>query len=78
MTTFSIGVLPVVSYSLTDKLSLEASCEFLRLGFDYTVIKSKDNSDYKDITNSFGFGVNTGSYSFLSSSILNIGLILKF
>ena len=67
---FGIAVLPVLSYDLTDKFSIEASCDFIRLGFTSTIV------DNKDITNNFGFGINSSS---LNNSIpMTISCIFKF
>jgi len=76
MTALSIGVLPVLSYGLTDRLSIEASCDFLRLGFQSATVKNASNSDNKSTVNSFGFGVN--SLPFESSSMFEVGLTFKF
>ena len=76
--SFGINLLPVLSYSLTDRLNIEVNCEFLRLGFGYSVITDSDDSNNKSTSTSFGFGANTGSDEFFTSPILNIGLIYKF
>ena len=75
--TFAIDVVPVLSYSLTEKWSIEASCDFLRLGFES--VTEKDASDKKNKTteNSFGLLVNAGTNSIISD-ILSVGLIFKF
>jgi len=84
VTIFSIGALPVLSYNLTDKLSIEASCDFLRLGFSATTITDSDDSNYKDITTNFGLGVNSQTVSLSKyggasfSNYFNVGLIFKF
>ena len=79
-TIFSVGVLPVLSYSLTDKLGIDVACNFLRFGFDSTTEKSASNKDNKDTINTLGFGVNSPAYSlngFLSDYI-NVSIIYKF
>jgi len=85
ISTFAIGVLPVLSYSLTDKLSIEASCDLLRFGFSSTTIKDLTNSNDKITFTDFGFGVNSASVrydlisdEFSSSNIWRIGVIFKF
>ena len=75
-TMFGISVLPVLQYSLTDRLCLEMSCDFLRWGFLSSTVKDADDYGLKITTNSFGFGVNSGTLSVIS--ILNLGLIFKF
>ena len=75
--TFSFGIsfLPVLEYSLTDKLSLEMSCDFLRLGFSSSTVTDADDSNNKATSTSFGLGVNAGT---LPLSWLNLGIIYKF
>ena len=83
-TILSAGVLPILSYSLTDRLGIDVTCNFLRLGFDSYTTKSADNKDNKDTVNTFGFGVNSpnikvdgyGDVSF--SDYLNVAIIYKF
>ena len=81
---FRIGVLPVVTYSLTEKLDLEASFDFLRFGFSSVTEKDASNSDNKTTDTHFGFGVNcpydpTGmSIGGLFTGILRVGLVFKF
>ena len=85
LTTFGIGVLPVISYSLTDRLSIEASCDFLRFGFQSVIIKDSEDSKDKETYNHFGLGVNTMGFNALHldeylelSSMVKIGVIFKF
>ena len=73
-----LNVMPVLSYSLTDRLSIEASCDFLRFGYTHA-ITIRDNSG--NSTNStFGFGVNTSTLNSQgnSTSLWKLGLIFKF
>jgi len=76
--TFSIGVgiSPVLVYNITDKLSLEASSDFLRLGFESTIIKNvpanSGDMEYKHVQNHFGFGIND------LGNAIKLGLVLKF
>ena len=74
--SFGMSIFPVLSYSLTNKFSIEASCDFLRLGFTSTTIKDLDDNDNKDVTNNFGFGVNSSP---LNNSIpVRFSVIYKF
>ena len=81
---FNIGVLPVLSYSITERLSVEASCNFLRLGFQSYTTKDADDSSEKTTLNTFGLGVNSSTigiddYGDISlSNYLNVGIIFKF
>lgn len=85
VSTFGIGVLPVLSYSLTEKLSIEASCDFLRLGFLSITEKDSGNSNDKVTENYFGFGVNPIGFNILDidetlgiSNMFKVGLTFKF
>ena len=80
---FNIGVLPVLSYSLSDRLSLEASADLLRLGFSSVTETNAGNSNLKDRVNLFGFGVNTSNLiidgdNFGNSSLFRVGLVFRF
>ena len=83
-TTISVGVLPVLSYSLTNRLNIEASCDFLRFGFDSYTTKSASNKDNKTTVNTFGFGVNSTTSSIdddgdmYFSDYLRVGILFKF
>ena len=74
--TFGIAVLPVLEYSLTDKLSLEANLNFLGLGYWSETEKNIDDKKIKYTTNGFGLSVNNGTNSIISS-VLSVGLIYK-
>jgi outer membrane protein len=55
---FNMGILPVLSYSITDRLSVQASSDILRLSFVHAFSKI-DATGESTHTNVFGFGVNT-------------------
>ena len=71
---FSIGILPVLSYDLSDKLSIEVSSNFLRLGFEsVTEYYKKGTSDEeKETSTNFGLGLNSGT------GAVSVGLVFKF
>ena len=62
--TFGVGVVPGMSYNLTDNISMVASLNILRLG--YTQTKEGDAKQKE-----FGFGVN-------ENTPLNIGFVYTF
>ena len=62
--TVGFGVVPGMSYDLTDNISMVATLNVLRLG--YTQNKKDDNKE-----SSFGFGVN-------ENTPLNIGFVYTF
>ena len=71
-------VLPVLSYNLTEHLSIEADCDFLRFGYFRSSYKSGNT---KEIENYFGFGANYGDSEILKgyiSNIFAIGIVYKF
>ncbi len=76
--SFGLAVLPVLSYNLTEHISIEANCDFLRLGF-YRVTQKGDNVKYAG--NYFGLGANYGDSDILKefiSDLFQIGIIYKF
>ena len=81
---FAVGVQPVLSYSVTDRLSIEAACNFLRFGFQSATTKDADNSNEKTTVNILGFGVNSSTISLDNSgdmsfsNPLTIGLVFRF
>ena len=91
-TTIFLGVLPVITYEVTRGLSLEATCDFLQLGFVSRTTKNSDDSNQKRTNYSFDLGVNSDNYwtyvdqygysvsaDLVSSApLIKIGLILKF
>jgi hypothetical protein len=73
---FGLGVYPVLAYSLTDKLSIEARCDFLNVGFSRSTTKIGNDSDNKRHVNSMGVGVNwEEGEGFLQ---FHIGMTYKF
>ena len=72
-TVYSINVLPVLSYKLSDKIDVLAFCNFLSIGYSFQTLKQPDNN-YK----SKNHNINLGFDSFSSYSNLNIGFIYKF
>ena len=57
--TFGFNVYPVVSYNLTDRISIQAAIEFLELGFNSTTLRpDPDDTKIKETTSGFDFGVN--------------------
>ena len=77
ISTFSVSMIPVLSYSLKDWLSIESNLDFLKLGFLSVTEKNADDKSIKSTDNSFGFSFNNGTNSIISD-ILNISLIFKF
>jgi outer membrane protein len=78
-------VLPVLSYSISDRLSLEANCDFLRFGFGRETEKhdgtGEGDLDTKDSQTYFGFGVNNGSseiYQLANPTPFSVGVVWKF
>ena len=86
---FGLNAVPVLSYSLTDRLSVEMRTNLLRLSLGSASIKEKYNdTEYKTTTTYFGLGVNPSGLPsmvmneldmpLMSASPLQIGMILKF
>ena len=73
---FGINVMPLLSYSLTDRINLEASSNLARFGFEsWTVKRGSGDSQLKNTESSFGFGINSHD---LFSTPFQIGIIFKF
>ena len=73
---FDIGIMPLLSYSLTDRVSLEVSSNLARFGFTMETEKTgSGDSQQKETESSIGFGVD--SFDFFRSPY-QIGMIFKF
>ena len=68
--TVGVFVLPILSYSLNERFSVEAYSDFLRFGYFRTTQKTGSNS--KSIENDFGFGANYGF------APVAVGIVYKF
>lgn len=71
--SFGINIVPLLSYSLTDRWSIESEFKFMSLGFNTTIDKDTSTRD-KTIKNSFGLGINDNWEPFKC----RVGLIFKF
>ena len=67
-----VFVLPVLSYSLTDRISVEAYSDFLQLGFGNYSYKSGST---KTTGNYFGLGAN---YDSGMNNAVSFGIVYKF
>jgi hypothetical protein len=73
---FDISVVPLLSYNLTSRVSLEVSSNMARFGFSVQTEKTgSGDSQQKETESSFGFGVD--SFDFFRSPY-QIGMIFKF
>lgn len=75
--TTSVGlyVTPLLTYSLNDNFQLECGLDFLSLSATHSVTKDRDDSNNKDITNTFDFGANTRTVATVGR--ITIGFIYK-
>ena len=84
--SYGLSVAPVLSYSLTDRLFLEARVNLFRLSIGQAVIKDVD--DDKDISTFFGIGINPSAITspllnemeipVMSASPIEIGMVFRF
>jgi hypothetical protein len=74
-TSFGIDLFPLISYDLTEKISIISVCDFMSLGFASTTYKGYD-PDTNQTSNHFGF--STGSTLYNSLSNIKIGFSYKF
>jgi len=82
---YGLSVAPILSYSLTDRLFLEARVNLLRFGIGQGVVKDDDD---KDIMTFVGLGVNPSEISsslnrgmditVTSNSPIEIGMVFRF
>jgi len=74
---FDIGVMPLLSYNLTNRISIEASSNLARFGFTVQTEKrgSGGESQQKETDTSFGFGVDSEDFF---RSPYQLGVIFKF
>ena len=73
-TSMDINIYPVISYDLTDRISILTICEFARLGFNtgsskYESIGAKESGS--------SFGLNAGSNILNSLADVRVGFIYK-
>jgi outer membrane protein len=64
---------PGISYDVSEKLALEASLNFLSLGYNYNISKSGNSTD-----NSSSFNIGGGLDNLATLGTLTIGAIYKF
>jgi len=79
ITTFGVNVFPLITYDLTDRISLMVRCDFLTVGFNHHIGKVKNSGidfERKDTHSSFHFGA--GSTIFNALSNISIGFIYNF
>lgn len=82
LSLFAFGIAPVISYSISDRIDIEASSDFLRFGFASITETDLDDSDYKSTVNHFGLGLNAYTPNIVSGQmeapLLKVGLNFKF
>ncbi|MBQ1883874.1 MAG: outer membrane beta-barrel protein [Bacteroidales bacterium] len=74
-TSIGLYVRPMLTYSLNDNFQLECGLNFLSFNAKHSVIKSKDDSNNKNITNTFDFGVDSRNVA--TVGFVTIGFIYK-
>ena len=74
-TDYDIFVYPVLLYNLTDRLSILATCDFINLGYIYSIQKN-NSTDSKFISKDFGFNAHSTIFSSLPG--LRAGFSYKF
>ncbi len=81
LSLFAFTITPVITYSISDRIDIEASSDFLRFGFASITETDLDDSDYKNTTNQFGIGVNAYSLNpsgQFDAPLFKVGLNFKF
>lgn len=75
MAGFGINITPMIAYNISDRFTILANINCLRVGFDYTCVDIKD-VDTKVKTTEFGIGANMGNL--LNTSNFQLGFEYKF
>jgi len=77
MNSFGINLVPVLSYNLSERISLEATLNFMNFGWNRTRLTHIDEwRDEKITERGFGIGVNSGNV--VDVGAISIGFIYKF
>jgi len=76
ITSFGINIVPVLSYNLSERISLEAALNFMNFGWNRVYQEDKANKTNTGTVTNFGFGINTGNVANVSA--LSFGFIYKF
>ena len=82
---FGFSAMPILSYSFTDKLSIEARPNLFRFVFGVVTTKYPGDSDNKDTDTYLGFGVNPSRVPIefrsefeFDTPLFEVGMIFKF
>jgi opacity protein-like surface antigen len=75
--SFGINMTPILSYNLSERISLEASLNFMNFGWNKMESKHDDkNRDEKMTERNFGIGINSGNVADVGA--ISIGFVYKF
>jgi hypothetical protein len=74
-TYLNMNMFPLISYDLTDRISLITTCDFMSLRFTSYTFKNKE-IDRKTTSHGFSFGTNSSIFNSLSD--IRIGFMYKF
>ncbi|MCL2413744.1 MAG: hypothetical protein FWC94_00615 [Bacteroidales bacterium] len=77
MNSFGINITPALSFSLSKRINLEASLNFMNLGWNRTSMRRDEaHRDDKIIERNFGVGVNAANV--VDVGVISVGFIYKF
>lgn len=71
----ALGIVPGLSYELSDKISLETTIDLFNFGFSHTTIKDADGTNAEKTT---VFGMGAGLDNLANTNNISIGAIFKF
>jgi hypothetical protein len=74
--TAGVNFTPVLVYNLSERINLEATLNFMNLGWNWTRIAHDRNIEQKTISINYGFGLNSGNV--VDVGAISIGFIYKF
>jgi hypothetical protein len=78
--TMNIGlaVAPVVSYSISDRIDLEAQLNVFSLGYYFSSTNPNPDADGKERNNSSDFQLGVSPDDVFTTGAINVGMIFKF
>ena len=76
LTSFGLSVTPVLSYSLSERIRLETSLNFMNLSWNRDTEKNKRRTQDKISSIDFGLGINSGNI--INVGTISIGFIYNF
>ena len=71
---YGINITPILSYSLSNRINLEAALNFMNMGLNGTL---KDDKDKNETTSTIDFDLGVNSRNAFNVGAMTVGLIIK-